>query len=144
MNVERLELLAATVEKGYHVFDGKKVGFNMATFYTTKPSPYVIRSNPEGFDAVACLIGFTILLFGGDKSLLENSDDRGLTESEQDQNSINLDVEAWNLLDINEADSHELFYGCLSRTIDGKTAAKVIRKFLKTGKVDWSSVQMAA
>lgn len=132
MNVQRLEQLAETVEKGYHIFDGNlNVMFNMATFFKQGSQP------SDKHYADSCLIGFTILLFGGDKSLLHKAIDRSLDEKEQEINSLNLDAEARNLLDISEADSHELFYGSLSNQTQGFQAAAVIRKYLKTGKVVW-------
>lgn len=128
MNVERLEQLADAIEKDEYVFpNGQKAKLNMSTFYL------------RDFNGVLqmCLIGFTIMLFGGDEEMLVKSTSRELTDAESNINSLNLDAEARNLLGLSEADSHELFYGTLTVKMPGATVASVIRKYLRTGKVDW-------
>lgn len=141
MNVERLEQLAATIEKGYHTFDGMKVNLNMGWFFTRvsdRSEKWPFRQTDGTLpDAVACLIGFTILLFGENKEMLYSVGDRSLNPDEREINALNLDAEARNLLGLSESDSHELFYGSLSDKIPPEEVAKVIRKYLRTGKVVW-------
>lgn len=125
MNVERLEKLAETIKPGFHKFDDNLcVKFDMSCFF----SSVGIRRH-DGCTHDACLIGFTILLFG-DRSLL--------LQPPAGYETLNWDAEATNLLDLPDDHSHELFYGSLSNKTSGEDVSRVIRKFLITGHVDWS------
>lgn len=145
MNVERLETLAKTIQKGYHVFDGKKVAFSMGTHLqelkhgshsvdpATPNRPDLPR--PMSYDMVACMIGFAALLYVAPADLVKFRTGWG------GYNLDNLEVEACNILGLDGDVGYNLFYGVVDSNVTGEEAARVIRKLLISGEVDWMMIE---
>jgi hypothetical protein len=152
MNIEKLEQLASTIEKGYHTFDGEHVAFSMSSVYHdfdadkdvlfySRDEMFASRNDiPDEIKATvkhsACLIGFTMILWGNKDLLLELEKADNGAEAVQ-----NLEIEASSILNIDSQDAHELFYGALGRETTGEQVSRVIRKYIITGEIDWWLVQ---
>jgi len=141
MNVERLKLLADTIEKGVVEFPdlGHVVAFNMAMIFISTDKIRVFdRSDilePEKVTACGCNMGFTILLFSDDK-LKRAVAEFSLVSDEQ----FDFYTEAKLLLDLDAEQAVSLFYGRMSPTITGERVANVIRRLILTEQVDWSAI----
>lgn len=127
MNKERLLTLAKHLAR-LPAFVNAKTGTINHVDETICMSSYIREAGPEYGECKtsACIAGWTLLLFGtkGQKQAAVCGD-------------IDYFGEAMTLLELEFPEADLLFTGATSIDIPGKLAAKVIRRFVKTGNVDW-------
>ena len=127
MNIERLNEIAEWLEAGAP-HKGKVHAFYMGGFI--RPV-YDVTGKSSDYNScgTACCIAGAAVQF----NLKKNK--KAQIESEQ----ADLEERAAKLLDMSYEDAEELFFGGDYRLSDitAKWAARCIRKYIKTGKIDW-------
>jgi|SRR6185437_12340722 len=120
MNRKNIKALIKALESGPVKIDGKKVGFNMN--YWIDRAPRSQDRSGHNCGTVACLGGWTDILFNRDGAAINTRDCLGLNYNQ----------------------GIDLFYPSVSKgwgNITLPEAITTLKKLLRTGKVDWSHVK---
>lgn len=145
MNIAKLEKLADTVRPGIWRIEApdRLIAFNMGTCYQHVShrqyanNPLVpVRDdvpNPREVNLCACLIGYTMELWG-DQEMMRT------TRKQDPEWVLNWQIEATNILGLDDETAWKLFFDTTSPSRSGEDAYRVIRKLLLTGEVDWGMV----
>lgn len=141
MNKENLLKVAELVEKGSHKFNGIHAAFNMANWIEVdidKDIPLYLAykkrtdvEDPHVCNTTACIAGFAALL--SDYETFKHAD--CITPADE------IVSAAREYLGLTEEQAEDLFCGYTSGYVTGPQAAKVIRNFVETGKIDWEDVR---
>lgn len=135
MNIELLDRIATWLEAGAPHESG--ISFNMNYLYSSNAGEAWIDGEMVEQDCgTACCIAGAALQFGGKPDLI-NPDD---FDADQDERGFE---EAAKLIGMEYKDAHALFYPEETSPFDHyeeitpEYAARVVRKLIKTGEVDW-------
>lgn len=144
MNKERLLQLADVIEKGHHKFNGIHAAFNMSGWMDTPTNMEddeildffreVNIPNREDIpkhecNTTACIAGFACLLWDYD-------------EAKKDKPDYGYSFKARMYLDLTEYQAETLFCTYTTEDVTGAEAARVIRNFVETGRIEWYRLVM--
>jgi len=137
-NKERILQLADILEKGMHKFNGITAAYMQGEWLMEIDSRWIRKEGIDEFrkdikdpfacNTAACMAGFACLLFdyeNASKDLYVGTP------------GYSIPAKAIELLDITDREAELLFYGA-GNGVTGPEAAKVLRHFAETGKIDWS------